>query len=843
MNNEYLHMSVVEDSVTNWMADYLNSNDVTTDTQVSVQSHGARSQPDFDIDGGRFYGEAKWEDKKWEGFGQARDYGQLDGAEGSFLIIYPKALKTKERDTRQSKLDEYEYAESMLSGHTYSCAFLRRDQPTDMARLELDEIPGWITSNVEKKHNPQPDPDEVVSTLRQAARRLNDRLQRGPDEDIFRNVLGVAPDEEGERQAARETAGFLLINQIVFYRVLSAELQFPDVDTNDLSSPTELRWYFKQVLKKDYKPVFSFPIANDLPQDSATLRDVRNVVDSVYALSPEWFYHDMLGKLFHELIPVSTRKPLAAYYTLNDTADILAHLTIDDADTTVLDLACGSGTLLAAAYNRKQQLSSEPDGDMHRQFVEQELTGIDVMPFAGHMSCINLALQAPLYETDKINIGLKDSTQLKPGDVIPPLSLVLPQTSEQREIDEFSASNGPDLSEELVESGSLSLDGEQGEQVELNHVDTVMINPPYSRQESVARFAEEYKTNLRGRFSDRDEKGQIHGKMSFCSYFMFLADKFLNGGGKIAAVLPASLLNKTTDSGVREMLLNEYTIQHVLIRTDRPNFSEDTDMRETLIVAEKGGDSDHSSTAYTSLDGLSEINPTDLQQSVEMLSQGTVKSSRSESQRFENEGYTTRLFPTDELEEHNLFAPFAVANHELFELWYQIRDRDVFTSIDDLPDAWLTGGIGFSSTVPDCKGALVNDPEANLRQNDVWVLKREYADRIVAEHRHIEETVEIPRSNVARDFHRFAYRSRLDLSDLGEYAVIDDDFKNSDRFFDLAEIDGTPSSWPDLVEKRQSHLGFMRRLDLTAAGLSHLSYYSEQPRVYHGMMWCLPGLS
>lgn len=368
------------------------------------------------------------------------------------------------------------------------------------------------------------------------------------------------------------------------------------------------------------------------------------------------------------------------------------------------------------------------------------------------------------------------------------------------------------------------------------------MNPPYSRQESVARFAEGYKQRLRGRFSQRDEKGQIHGKMSYCSYFIFLADKFLEEGGKIACVLPASILNKTTDSGVREMLMDEYTIQHILARTDKPNFSEDTDMREILLIAEKGAPAEDSSTAYTMLDGLTRIDPDDLERSTAELAQGEILSSESRSRQYNGESYTTRRFPTTELEEHNLFAPFAVQNHELFELWYQIRDRDGFTRIGDLEDPWLTGGLGFSSTVPNCREALINDPDANLRQGDIWVLKEERESSVVAEHRFLGETVEVPRENIAPDFHRFPHRSRLDLSSLGEYAVIREDFENSDRFFQIADVAGTPKSWPNLAEKRLSHLGFMRRIDLTASGLRHLAYYSEKPRLYHGMMFCLPGM-
>lgn len=798
-------------------------------------------QPDFEVKKeGRFVGEAKWESEKWAGFGEARDYGQITGVNGSFLIVYPDSLR---KETRQTTLAEnFSDVESKLSGHEYSCAFLRRDEPTDLVTLDLEEIPEWIDSHIKNRRTPEANPEEVVSVLRQTAHNLNSVLQAAPDENLFRNVLGATPDDnEEERQAARETAGFLLTNQITFYRVLSAHRDFPDINPDDLQSPSDLGEYFDLVLEYDYTPVFSFQIANDLPQEALPL--LKDAIKAIYALGPERINHDVLGKVFHELIPVSARKKVAAYYTKNKPADLLAHLAIENPDDTVMDPACGSGTLLASSYMRKRELTEMFTEENHRKFIEKDLAGIDVMPFAAHLSCIHLALQAPIFETDEVNIGIEDSTKLQPGSSISPLSFVLPEGNEQRGIHEFEGGANPDLEDEVVEGGSIAMDAVSGEEMDLDFVDVMIMNPPYSRQESIARFADEYKDRLRDRFSRRDNLGQIHGKMSFCSYFFFLADKFLKEGGRIAAVVPASTLNKTTDSGVREMLIEEYNIQHIIARSDAPNFSEDTDLREILIVAEKQRESENSSTAYTVLDGLTEIEPDDLRKDAAELAEGEIKSSRSKVKRYNKDQYTTRRFPTSELEEHNLFAPFTVDNHEMFDLWHQIRGREEFTRLGDLERPWLTGGLGFGGNAPDCKEAILNNPDSTLHNDDIWVVVDETSDTITVKHRHLEESVDIPRENTEPAFHRIPHSPQLDLSTLNEHAVIRDEFDGVDRFFQLGEIEEYPKeNWTELAEKRLSHLGFMRRLDLTASGLRHLTHYSDDPRLFHGMMFCMPGL-
>jgi type I restriction-modification system DNA methylase subunit len=825
-------MAVTEDGITDLMADYLRDNDIGTVTQVSISTSGTRSQPDFQVkNGGKFVGEAKWEDQKWEGFGEARDYSHLPGVSGSFLIAYPEELKQEATQTRIGD----DPATSILSGHKYSVAFLRRDAETDIATLELDEIPGWIESNIQRRREPQTDPEQVVDVLRQTAYELNEELQTAPEENLFRNVLGATPEEGEEREAARETAGFLLVNQITFYRVLSANKDFPDINIEGLATPDDLGKYFESVLEEDYTPVYSFRIANDLPQESLTI--LKDAVKSIYALSPERINHDVLGKVFHELIPVSARKKVAAYYTKSQAADILANLAIDDPGATVMDPACGSGTLLAAAYMGKRELIGNFTEKDHRRFVEDEITGIDVMPFAAHLSCIHLALQEPVYETDEVNIGIEDSTRLSPGKTIDQLSFVLPESSRQRGLDDFSEESLTVSEEETVESGSIAMDAASGRKMELDTVDVVMMNPPYSRQESIARFDEGYKSGLHNQFSRRESKGQLHGKMSFCSYFMFLADKFLDQGGRIAAVLPASILNKTSDTGVREMLMEEYSLEHIVVREDQPNLSEDTDFREILLVAKKGQPEEGDAACYIGLNGLN-INTDDLLSTVETAKgEGVDPSKAYTGGGGQYSEFTIHRLPLTQLTTHNLFSPVAVQNFELFDVWNNIREHDYLSFVEDL-DTGLTGGSGGG--IPYWNEGVLNAPHDYLRKDDVWVVDRAEDGIVEATHKYTKQDIEIPPSALEPYFHRYAHRAAIDVSGLNEYSVVRE-FNDLNRFLQIADVPEIPDGWEGHVERRKAHLGVPDRCDFTAPGTRLLAYYSDEPRMYH-RMWMFPDL-
>jgi type I restriction-modification system DNA methylase subunit len=208
----------------------------------------------------------------------------------------------------------------------------------------------------------------------------------------------------------RKGAAYLLVNQILFYHLLSKARpnDFEELDEEKIQSFENLQDYFDKVLKADYKPTFGFKIAIKLPQDA--LDPVKEAVNIIMVLKPERIKHDILGKIFHELIPFEVRKAVAAFYTNNEAGALLARLSVHNANDKVIDLSCGSGTLLVCAYQRKRELIKNEGKPFtpqdHMRFLENALTGVDVMPFAAHLAAVHLSLQEPLYETQCVRLAV-----------------------------------------------------------------------------------------------------------------------------------------------------------------------------------------------------------------------------------------------------------------------------------------------------------------------------------------------------------------------------------------------------------------------------------------------------
>ncbi len=189
---------------------------------------------------------------------------------------------------------------------------------------------------------------------------------------------------------ARKAASYLLLDQLIFYIFLSFDIdKYPKL--TKIIDLDEIRVNFKKVLKDDYSSIFGVDIINYLPKTQGTINTINEVIEIIHQIPFKKFQLDILGKIFHGLIPLKIRKYIAAFYTKNESALILAKLSINKWDDEVLDLACGSGTLLTAAYYIKKRLIEEKYTTDHHKMLIEHIYGNDVSIFAAHLATINLA--------------------------------------------------------------------------------------------------------------------------------------------------------------------------------------------------------------------------------------------------------------------------------------------------------------------------------------------------------------------------------------------------------------------------------------------------------------------
>lgn len=369
------------------------------------------------------------------------------------------------------------------------------------------------------------------------------------DKKLLSDLGGLGKQEVTD--VGKFLAAYIMLSQILFLRLFAVSHPTVVTGTGPMTR-TRLRSAFNKILEINYRPIYELDVLDAVPDDY-----LRDTFDLIWGLEVENVRYELPGRIFHALMPPHIRKMLAAFYTRPQAAEILARLAIEDDTSSVFDPACGSGTILVAAYRVKQEIHHRRAraGSPHQQFCEQDLFGADIMPFAVHLTCANLAAMDVGQKIERTQIILGDSLDLVAGKVYPS-SLQLA------------------LFRPLRKAKMIS--GEEYE-VKLDEVDVVLMNPPFTKVER----------GIRNYVNMERFKEAAGGEVGLWGHFVFLADQFLRDGGIFGAVLPINVLRGRESERVRSLLFKKWTPLYVLKPTYNYGFSEWAEYRDILVIARK----------------------------------------------------------------------------------------------------------------------------------------------------------------------------------------------------------------------------------------------------------------
>ena len=451
--------------------------------------------------------------------------------------------------------------------------------------------------------------DEAVELLDEGVRRAGVRLRQSPG-TVARvsKIFRADPSDEAANMAA-----LVIINAMVFQeRLASGDPTFLPVSAARKSgrfSRLSLTRAWESILEIDYFPIFN--MAKDVVAEltdleaASILEECAETAEALLGMGAVG-RHDLAGRIFNRL--VSERKLLAAFYTSIPASILLAGLalspnrwpdvdwsSVDDVSwMRVVDPACGTGTLLMAAYRQiLQNLSSagvrSPDSPaLHKALVERIITGADVVQAAIHITASTLAAMSPFVrfaqmQLHTLRLGLDADGNVNLG------SLDWLVANEVQAF--FSAS------EEQIGAKT----GE-GAIVQRPRVDLVICNPPYTRRGAdkgkkgaIARVFSILEGNAESEKAVKDRTSELlrgtpaNQIAGHASSFTVLADRMVKRGGRVALVLPVTALTGESWRGIREMLSSRYEVEFVVSSHDPQlrSMSFDTGMAETLIVARR----------------------------------------------------------------------------------------------------------------------------------------------------------------------------------------------------------------------------------------------------------------
>jgi len=401
--------------------------------------------------------------------------------------------------------------------------------------------------------------------------------------DLFFSIGEFKNKEIAKRQIVH-LASYLLFNQLLFYHIFKKKAKPKIPDLKPINEIKDIQKYFSAIKRIDYQSIYRVNILGHIPEKKFVIDTLNDVIKAINLLRAEQITLDLMGRFFHDLIPFEVRKVLAAFYTHPISAELLAGLTIGSYKETVIDPACGSGTLLVAAYRRKLALYKilygfEELNHIHKGFVENDITGIDIMPFAAHITAINLTMQNIEQETNKVRIATFDSLDLaksleqklfrQKGIEISPYT----KSIQLRIHDTF----GEPI--KIDKKGAISPEG-KGAEFNLKPVDVVIMNPPFSDREKMpSDMREKIKKNPLGNI--------VGNQINLWGYFLALADSLLKRNGTLGAVIPINIARGKATEKIRNFLINNYHIKYIIKTIKELAFSEGSAFRDILLIAEK----------------------------------------------------------------------------------------------------------------------------------------------------------------------------------------------------------------------------------------------------------------
>ena len=423
-------------------------------------------------------------------------------------------------------------------------------------------------------------------------------------------------------------ASLLLMNAAMLHQRIAAGDWLPGVEKLETIkvAPNAAQLALRQwntITRHDFRPVLEPAIeviwkVQDTGRESGLNKAMRHIAAEAERLAKDYaaLGADYAGELFNRVM--GNQASDGAYFTRPEAASLLARLALDvaapDADWTdlrtwennrVVDLACGSGTLLAASLTemkrraQEQGLNKRQLAELQKLAVEKTITGLDFNPVSLQLAAAQLT--AGNADVTYRNMGLHQMAYGPKGDNANDVRAGSLELLGQRRI--IGIGDELDLDEQDI--GSERLQIAQDDPTLEDAVDSalgarvVIMNPPFTNRSKMGeKFSEGIRRRLRDRVdgleralvqNDTELDGFV-SKTSIGPLFEALAEKCADAvNGVVAMVWPTVVFTGPSTQYKRQIFANRFHI-HTLLTCHQPgdiNLSQKTSINESLIIARR----------------------------------------------------------------------------------------------------------------------------------------------------------------------------------------------------------------------------------------------------------------
>lgn len=382
---------------------------------------------------------------------------------------------------------------------------------------------------------------------------------------------------------AARTLCYIFANRLIFYE--SVRAKFAELDglkiPKGLTAPEGLYEHFQKTFQKaveatgDYETLF-YPNEKDWAgplifghADSAEAW--RSVLQNLEPFNFKLIPTDILGGIFRRIIDPEERHKFGQHYTNEDLVDVVNAFCIRQAEDNVLDPACGSGSFLVRAYQRKAWLKQDErrkhHGVTHQDRLSQ-IYGIDISLFAAHLSTLNLAAR---------------------------------DINDEENYPRIRRGNFFEVAADIVKKKPFCLlpQGLQGERkpgpIMLPPLQAIVGNPPYVRQELIPKRGQSGVKPMSAKEDLMDFCGQawpglsLSGRSDLHCYFWPGATRFLAEGGWFGFLVSSSWLDVEYGFALQEWVLSNFRI-HAIFESNAEPWFEDARVKTCAVILQRCAD-------------------------------------------------------------------------------------------------------------------------------------------------------------------------------------------------------------------------------------------------------------
>ena len=542
---------------------------------------------------------------------KAKARKMINGEEG---ITPPKRRRKPKRDQNEKPNPRRTSAEVAEESAQRMLKLSGMGEVGDAIRLNLLTESGLAKNRVDRDLNIlRESVDEAAHHLR--ADELLPELNRHFGLDRLKAA-------DGKKSADGCTiAALLMMNAAMLHQRVANGRWLPGVKDlsqvkNDKDVTRTVLRQWNGIMRHDFRPVLEPAVeAVEAVEETGKLggleRALRHVAAKAELIAET--YADMgadhAGPLFNRVM--GNQASDGAFFTRPVAASLAARLTLDAVGETdwtspaawrelkTVDLACGSGTLLAAILTDMKRRAKDAGADgaklaaLQKLAVEETIKGMDINPVslqlaasqltAGnrYVSYRRMGLHQMPYGPDRYDPGRASAGTL---ELLGQKAIV----SRRTELD---------FPDDAIDSRTTWGDAELEDAVDAaKDARVIIMNPPFTNRRTMGeKFPDETRNALRERANQMQGKlaqadpdmVRFIDKGSIEPLFVGLADRCLNSSdGVLAMITPTISLSAPSAFGKRLMLARRYHVHTVLTCHDpkQINLSQNTSINESIIV-------------------------------------------------------------------------------------------------------------------------------------------------------------------------------------------------------------------------------------------------------------------